>query len=278
MDLSIAIVSWNTRDLLNQCLGSIFEATQGIEFEVIVVDNASSDGSADMVRADYPQVCLIPNEGNVGFPSANNQAYRSSHGRHFMLLNPDTICSDGALAGLTRFLDDHPGAGAVGPLVLNPDQTLQYSWARFPTFGSELRGVLDRRIGSAGDLPHTAEQVRAIGPFETDWVGGCSLMIRRAAVEGIGLMDETFFMYNEETDWCLRLRKQGWSVWVEPSASIVHLGGQSSSRVPAQAARHLRASKSKYFAKHHGWFAGAAVYAALSLRSCVGRICARRAV
>lgn len=252
MDLSIAIVSWNTCKLLDGCLRSVFETTHGIEIEVVVVDNLSSDDSVEMVRSQYPQVKLIENSENAGFPKANNQAYRVSTGRHFMLLNPDTICRQGALAGLVGFLDDRPDVGAVGPLVLNPDDTLQYSWAGFPTFINEVRGILDRRI--KGHLtPTNAEHVRAIGPFETDWIGGCALVIRRAAVDDIGLMDESFFMYNEETDWCCRLRRQGWGVWVDPSIEIVHYGGQSSSKASSQSARHLIASKELYFRKHYSW-------------------------
>ncbi len=265
MDLSIAIVSWNTRELLDDCLRSVFETTNGLEYEVIVVDNLSSDDSVDMVRSTYPQVRLIENQDNVGFPKANNQAYGVSSGRHFMLLNPDTICREGALVGLVRFLDEHPDVGAVGPLVLNPDETLQYSWARFPRLITEIRGILDRRIDGF-KTPTTAEQVREIGPFATDWVGGCAMVIRRTAVEQIGLMDESFFMYNEETDWCYRLHKQGWSVWVEPSTEIVHLGGQSSSRAKSRSAKHLRDSKRHYFSKHYGVLSGGLLYAVLSAK------------
>ncbi|MGI6296558.1 MAG: glycosyltransferase family 2 protein [Armatimonadota bacterium] len=271
MDLSIAIVSWNTRELLDDCLRSIFDTTQGIEYEVIVVDNKSSDDSVDMVRSTYPQVKFIENQDNVGFPKANNQAYQVSSGRHFMLLNPDTICREGSLAGLVRFLDEHSDAGAVGPLVLNPDETLQYSWARFPRLITEIRGILDRRI-EGFETPTTAEQVREMGPFVTDWIGGCALVIRRTAVEQIGLMDESFFMYNEETDWCYRLHKQGWSVWVEPSSEIVHLGGQSSSRAKSRSAKHLRDSKRHYFSKHHGMLSGGLLYAILSAKCCIGNV------
>jgi GT2 family glycosyltransferase len=271
LDLSIAIVSWNTCDLLEDCLRSVFETTDDIDFEVIVVDNASDDDSVEMVRSRYPQVKIIENSDNAGFPKANNQAYAVSSGRHFMLLNPDTICCRGALAGLVGFLDERLYAGAVGPLVLNPDQTLQYSWSRFPTFINEVRGVLDRRI-EGHPTPATADHVRAIGPFETDWVGGCALMIRRAAVEDIGLMDESYFMYNEETDWCYRLRQKGWGVWVDPSTEIVHYGGQSSSKASSQSARHLRNSKRRYFSKYYGSVVGMLIYSILAIKACAFQI------
>lgn len=256
MDLSISIVSWNTKDLLDQCLRSIYDGTRGIKFEIIVVDNASSDDSPHMVLRKYPQVRLIQNDKNVGFAKANNQAYEISCGRHFLLLNPDTIVHDGALKGLVEFLDEHPEVGAVGPLVLNADGSLQYSWAKFPTFFSEVMGKLDRRIGPSGYWPSTVEEVQAVGPFEVDWIGGCCFMIRRSAVEQIGLMDESLFMYCEETDWCKRLSKAGWSLQVFPKSTIVHLGGKSSEQVPDMSRRHLRLSKSKFFCKHHGFLLG----------------------
>ena len=266
MDLSVSIVSWNTRELLDQCLGSVCATADGLDFEVVVVDNASGDGSVEMVRESYPQAVLVANSDNVGFASANNQALAVSTGRHFLLLNPDTICRPGALARLVRFLDEHPRCGAVGPLVLNPDETLQYSWAAFPTFWSEARGRLDRRIAGSGRLPTTADETRAIGPFKADWIGGCCLMARREAIDAVGPMDESLFMYSEETDWCLRLVRAGWEVWVEPAAQIVHLGGQSSALIPDEAASRVRISKRKYFAKHYGRMAGAALGAALGLK------------
>ena len=267
MDLSIAIVSWNTRDVLDQCLRSVYETVKGIEFEVIVVDNASSDGSAEMIRDRYPRATLIANEGNAGFAAANNQAYRACAGRHFMLLNPDTICREGALAGLVRFLDENPAAGAVGPLVTNDDGTIQYSWARFPTIWSESIGYLNRRIGQSGFLPITDDETRDRGPFRVDWIGGCCLMIRREAVEKIGLMDESLFMYSEETDWCMRLCRAGWEVWVDPGCEIVHLGGKSSDQAKPETARYLRMSKRQYFRKHHGVWPAAAVGAVLAVKA-----------
>jgi hypothetical protein len=267
MDLSIAIVSWNTRDLLDGCLRSVYDTTREIEFEVIVVDNASADGSPEMVGEKYARAMLIANPDNVGFAAGNNQAYRASAGRHFLLLNPDTTCREGVITGLVRFLDEHPAAGAVGPLVTNDDGTLQYSWAAFPTLWSEMAGRLDRRIGRSGVLPLTADETRMQGPFKADWIGGCCLMIRREAAEQIGPMDESLFMYSEETDWCMRLRKARWEVWVDPSCEIAHLGGKSSDLAKAQSARHLRMSKRQYFRKHHGVWPAAAVGTVLAVKA-----------
>lgn len=266
MDLSISIVNWNTRDLLDQCLASVYETAYGIEFEVIVVDNASGDGSADMVESRYPDVKLVANRNNIGFSAANNQAYRESRGRFFLLLNPDTICLPNTLQRLVSFLDSNPRAGAVGPLVLNADKTLQPSWARFPTLWAEVRGTLVRKIGDDGVSPITADEVRRLGPFRADWIGGCCFMIRRSAVEQIGLMDESLFMYCEETDWCKRLAQGGWEVWLEPASEIIHLGGQSSRQISARANAQLRKSKVTYFRKHHGVLQALLLQFALALK------------
>ncbi len=267
MDLSIAIVSWNTREVLGDCLRSVYETGSGVDFEVIVVDNASSDGSPEMVRESFPQARLVANSENLGFAKANNQAWQVSKGRYFLLLNPDTLCRTGALGALVRFMDCTPEAGALGPLVLNSDETLQHSWARFPTLTSEILGKLDRRT-QGGMLPQTARETRALGAFQADWVGGCAMMVRGSAIGQIGLMDESLFMYNEETDWCKRLREAGWTIWVEPGAEIVHLGGRSSDKAPARTRLHLRRSKVRYFSKHHGRLQGLILGAVLATKSC----------
>lgn len=266
MDLSISIVSWNTREVLDQCLKSIYENTSGIDFEVIVVDNASSDGSAGMVRDKYPQARLIENADNVGFAVANNQAFEAADSEFFLLLNPDTVVRRDALQDLAAFLDRHDRAGAVGPLVLNADGSLQYSWAKFPTVWSELRGSLVRRIEPGGCMPDTADAVRSLRPFQVDWVGGCCLMVRRSAVKQIGLMDESFFMYSEETDWCYRLHRTGWEVWLNPAAEIVHLGGQSSDKAHDRSRRILHESKVRYARKHWGGFAACVLHAGLGAK------------
>lgn len=254
----------------------MYETTHGIEFEVIVVDNASDDCSAEMVRDKYPDAVVLANRENSGFSTANNQAYRESHGRHFLLLNPDTVCLPGSLEKLVRFLDQNPGAGAVGPLVLSGDRTLQHSWARFPTVWTEARGVLVRRIEPDRVWPTTADQVRAFGSFRADWIGGCCFMIRRSAVEQIGLMDESLFMYSEETDWCKRLADAGWEVWLEPASEIIHLGGQSSSQASKRASEQLRRSKVAYFRKHHGAFQAHLLQLALQARGMAKRtLCGR---
>lgn len=252
MDLSVLIVSWNTRKLLDRCLSSVFETTCNIDTEVIVVDNASSDGSAEMVCSTYPSVRLISNDSNTGFARANNQAIGHSSGKHILLLNPDTICLKGSLEKLVQFLRANPGAGVVAPLVLNPDGSLQHSWARFPTLFLEAMGNLDRRVLSQQANPKTPDETRSLGQFPVDWIGGACFMARRSAIDEVGPLDEDLFMYCEETDWCLRFASAGWQAWVEPDAQIIHLGGQSSRQVPFETRRRLAASKLSLFSKHRG--------------------------
>ena len=185
-DLSIVIVNWNVRDWLRRCLTSI-QATGGPEVEVIVVDNASSDGSADMVRAEFPHATLIANADNRGFPAGNNQGFAAAHGRYVMALNPDTEVVGDALACLVSYLDGHPRLGALGPQLLNPDGTVQSSRRRFPTFATALfestwlQGVAPRRILRryyVEDVPDSVVQ-------EVDWVTGACLVVRRAVLEQV---------------------------------------------------------------------------------------------
>ena len=225
--LSVVIVSYNTRELLRMCLASVLRAGPT---EVTVVDNASADDSAKMVQADFPQVRLIASEQNLGFVRANNLALGESHGDHLLLLNPDAELQEGALSTLQGFLDARPRAGAVGPRLVYGDGALQHAAFRFPTL---LQTYFDffpwpaRLLQSTvnGRYPLTAYSGQ---PFQVDFVLGACLMIRRAAMEQVGLLDERYFMYCEEMDWCKRLGQAGWGVWCEPGAVVVHREAQSS--------------------------------------------------
>lgn len=258
-DLSIIVVNWNTRELLRQCLRSVVAATSGIAYEIIVVDNGSADGSVQLVRDEFPQARCIANRENRGFARANNQGIAASSGRHLLLLNSDTIVRPGALVKLVHFVEAHPGVGIAGPELRNGDGTLQLSWARFPTLASELRGVNVRR---RQPFPSAADPQA----YRVDWIGGACLLIRRATVEQIGLLDERFFMYSEETDWCFRARQQGWDVCLVPAAQVIHLGGQSSRKASARMKAELYGSKAHFFAKHYS--RGHARLFALLLRGC----------
>ena len=269
IDLSIIIVNWNTRDLLEQCLSSVYATTHDIPFEVFVVDNASSDGSVEIVRERFPEVQLIENEENLGFAKANNQAIRESKGRYILLLNSDTVVLSGAIERMIEFMDGHPEAGAVGAKLLNPDGSFQASYNDFPTPLSEL--VLLAGLSRVVYNPYYPSYPPDLSNErrECDWVGGACLMVRKEAIEEVGLLDENYFMYVEEVDWCYRLRKAGWKVYYLPEAQIVHWGGQSSRRERGKARRLLRKSELLFFKKHYGPLLATCLQIAICLFSLV---------
>ncbi|MFQ3661914.1 MAG: glycosyltransferase family 2 protein [Chloroflexaceae bacterium] len=244
-DLAIIIVNWNTRQLLLDCLAAIPAATPGITAEIWVVDNGSTDGSVTAVQSYHPEVRIIANRDNKGFAAANNQAIRASDSRHVLLLNSDTVARPGSLTALARFLDAHPEVGMVGSRLLNPDGSLQPSWAMFPSIFTELVG---KKLRLRWRYP-TRDGSRA---YSTDWVDGAVLMIRRSILPQVGLMDEHYFMYSEEVDWCYRTRRAGYQICYLPDAEVVHLGGQSSKQAATRMKYELYRSKLRFFNKHYG--------------------------
>jgi N-acetylglucosaminyl-diphospho-decaprenol L-rhamnosyltransferase len=231
VDVSIILVSWNTRGLLLACIDSLPAAIGNLRADVWVVDNDSHDDSVAAVRSHHPHVRLIENLANVGFAAANNQAIRTSEGRYVLLLNSDTVARPGSIEVLVRFADDHPRAGAVGGQLLNPDGSFQASRSCFPSLWSETLNAtgLGRRLYGPwypGYGPHQSQQ-----PRRAEVLPGACMLVRRAAIEQIGLMDDAYFMYSEETDWCLRLHRAGWELWYLPDARILHHGGQSTRQV-----------------------------------------------
>lgn len=255
MDLSIIIVSWNTRDLLAHCLSSIFTHPPPGKFEVIVVDNASVDGTAAMVRERFPWVRLMAMERNLGFAAANNRAIETGQGRYLLLLNPDTIVQSGALIALVDFMDKTPDAGAAGSLLLNSDGTLQISCYPVPTLGRELWRLfhLDRLSPRA---VYPMADWAADVPRAVDTIQGASFMVRRDVLHRTGSLDESFFMYSEEVDWCLRIRSAGWKIYWVPDSRVVHHGGQSSSQVQSKMFLQLYRGKLTFFRKHYGRISG----------------------
>lgn len=260
VDLSIVIVSWNVRDLLRRCLASI-SALRSPLIEIIVVDNGSTDGSAAMVRDEFPTVNLVVSERNLGYPGGNNVGLRMAHGRYVMILNPDTEVCAGALAALVAYADAHPDVGVVGPQLLNPDGSVQSSRRRFPTFATALfestwlQPLAPRRLLERYYVLDQPDDVM----LDVDWVDGAALMARREAVEQVGLLDEGFFMYSEELDWCRRFRQAGWRVVYLPEAKIIHHRGKSSDQVVAARHIHFNTSKVRYFRKYHGSLAAEAL-------------------
>lgn len=255
LKLSIILVSWNTRALLADCLASVYAHAPSVPYEVLVVDNASSDDSAQMVRAQFPQARLIESPTNVGFAQGNNLAVPLCRGEYLLLLNPDTVVKPDAFDSLVRFLDANPQAGAVGSMLLNPDETLQPSCHPAPKLSRELWRLfhLDkiRPYGSYRMHDWSTDQ-----PREVDVIQGASLLLRREIVDRIGFLDGDYFMYSEEVDLCYRMQQAGWRLYWEPRSRVIHYGGQSTKLVAADMFQQLYLGKLKYFRKHYGAAAG----------------------
>jgi N-acetylglucosaminyl-diphospho-decaprenol L-rhamnosyltransferase len=252
MDLSIIIVNWNTRDFLLKCVQSVFESTDNLLYEVIVVDNASSDGSQAMIRGRFPQVRMIENVENVGFVRANNQAMSTCRGRYVLLLNSDAEATHGSLSELVYFMDRHPAAAVVGPRLVNPDFSFQASHTPFPNLTQEFLKLssIGRRLVRP-TYPSFGPQIEK-GPQMTDYVEGACLLVRRDAMDRVGKLDERIFMYTEEVDWCYRFVQAGWQVWYIPHAEVIHHGGQSTKMRPGTMEAQLYRSRVYFFKKHYG--------------------------
>jgi GT2 family glycosyltransferase len=280
-DLSVCILSWNTEWLLYRCLSSIFRpededvaaamaraglphcsGADRIELEVIVVDNASSDGSADMVERDFPGVKLVRSSQNLGFPGGNNLGYRHAGGRYFLLLNSDTVVPKGTFTALVEYADTDPRAGLIGPRVLNPDGTLQMSCRRFPSLGAGLfRNTPLGRLfpNNRFTRDYLMTDFKHDEVCEVDWLSGCALMARREMIEQVGLLDETFFMYCEDVDWAYRARAAGWRNLYVPSASLIHEIGRSTDKAVNRMIIQFHRSMYHFFLKHYAATANPAV-------------------
>ncbi|OHB60979.1 MAG: hypothetical protein A2168_07180 [Planctomycetes bacterium RBG_13_50_24] len=256
MDVSVIIVNWNTKGLLRDCLSSVYEHAGEIDYEIIVIDNASTDGSAEMVKNDFRQVILIENSNNRGFAAANNQGMAIAKGRYVLLLNSDTVVLDNAIANTVRFADANPEVAVTGCRVLNSDRTLQRTCFMFPS-------ILNMLLSSTY-LYKLFPKNKFFGREQMTWwdrndvrqvnvVTGCFMLVRREAVEQVGVMDERFFMYCEETDWCYRFREEGWKVMFAPVGEIIHFGGQSTSQKRVAMIVQLRLSILKFMKKHYSW-------------------------
>jgi GT2 family glycosyltransferase len=257
-DLSIIIVNWNTRDLLKQCLTSVFEHTHQLTYEIFVVDNASSDGSAEMVEQEFPAVRLIKNTENHGFSKANNQALAKASGRYLLLLNSDTKITDNAFLQMTQFMEMHPSVGMAGPQLLNPDESRQYSCDYFPR--RPLMLLRDKILDCCWPQNRFSRQGKMrewdyATSFQVDYLIGAVLLIRRETFERIGPLDEQFFMYAEDIDWCYRSVRAGWENYYLGETHVVHYNRGSSEKTAAQAQRliHLRTSSLlRFYKKHYG--------------------------
>ncbi|UCC63976.1 MAG: glycosyltransferase family 2 protein [Anaerolineae bacterium] len=254
-DLSIVIVNWNTRDLLARCLEAVYKTTSKLDFEVIVVDNGSTDGSQEMVRKEFPHVSLIANTNNLGFTKANNQAIRGSQGRYVLLLNSDAFVREHTIEQMVAFLDRHPEAGMAGCKLLYEDGRLQPSCYTFPTLFTEfcIATQLDKLFPKS---PVFGQYCMTYWDFdevrEVDVIMGAFMLVRAAAIDQVGLMDERYFMYSEEVDWCYRFREKGWKIYFYPDAEAVHLGGGTTRQVRVEMLVQMYRSRIDFFRKHYG--------------------------
>ncbi len=267
-DVSMVLVSYNTRQLLRECLQTVF-AQKGVSMEVFVVDNASRDGSVDMVNEEFPQVTLICSAANLGFAAANNRAFVQAKGRYVVMLNTDAFLRPGDLARAVELMDCNPSAGLAGARLVGRDGEDQPSARQFPSITNDLLVLtgLSSRFPSSrffGKADRTwADPAQ---PAEVDWVPGAFSIIRRSVLEAVGHFDERFFLYYEEVDLCRRIIAAGWKVWYWPQLIVVHIGGESSRQVQqlsmsksgSQLSLWRMRSALLYYRKHHPlktWFA-----------------------
>jgi GT2 family glycosyltransferase len=253
VELSIIIVNYDTVDYLRQCLESIERFPPGCRYEVLVVDNDSPDGSADLVRERFPEARLLLLRENVGFARANNLALRQARGRHLLLLNSDTQVLEGSLDGLLEAMASNPHVGAVGCKQLDGNQQLQLTWGRFPTFLHEIvRKALHWRMRIDGSQVREYLDRKYNAPSTVDWVSGSCLLVRREAMEEAGALDENIFMYFEDIDWCRRIQLHGWGILYEPGVRILHYGGVSAARHLIDALVAYRRSQFYFCRKYYG--------------------------
>ena len=250
--LSVVVVSYNRRDLLARCLDAVLGDADAPDLELFVVDNASHDGSAQMVAEQYPGVRLIANQENIGFGKANNRAFAQARGRYLLMLNPDTIARPGALRALVEYAEAHPEAGAVGGRLEYEDGTFQHSAFRFPDWKQALFGFFDGFVplDSAVNGRYPPEQYER--PFLAEHLLGACLLLRREALEQVGAIDPAFFMYFEETDLCVRLRAAGWQNVYLPAARIVHVGAGSTSAASEKMSVEFHRSQAIFYRRHRG--------------------------
>jgi len=225
LDLSIVIINWNTKKLLLDCLASVFETVKDVSIEIWLVDNASIDGSVEAVRELYPSVNIIQNQKNVGFAAANNQAFTKIRGRYALLLNTDTVMTEGAVETIYNFMEHQTDVGMACGQLMNKDGSKQNSFANFPSlvtliFGNSLLQLLFPK-------KYPSKRKTNFRPMEVDSCIGACMMVRGEAMETVGWLDESFFFFFEETDWAHRMKQAGWKVCMVPSARIFHLQGQS---------------------------------------------------
>jgi GT2 family glycosyltransferase len=253
VDLSIVIVNWNTRDLLKDCLQSVWSSLAGVEAEVIVVDNASTDGSVEMARSHFPATRLIANPDNRGFAAANNQGFDIARGRHVLLLNSDTIVHGDVLARSVEYMDHNPDVGMMGCRVLNGDGSTQMTCSRFPTFANLLLQTTGaNRLGGSFFSRYQMLDWNRKDERDVEVISGCYLVVRAEVISDIGYLDEAFFCYGEETDWCRRCSNAGWRLVFAPVGEITHFGSGSTRKMNHRRDLMLTEGTIRLHQKHGG--------------------------
>ncbi len=258
IDVSIIIPSWNAKNFLHECIKSILEDTSNYQREIIVIDNASTDGSPEMVVDQFPQIKLIQNEENLGFAKACNIGMRVAKGQYVVIVNSDVIVRKECISRMVAYMDQHTEIGILGPKILGQDGTVQRSCMGFPTlWNSFCRALaLDTIFPSSklfgGQLMTfwSHESIRRV-----DVINGCFWMVRQDALKNVGLLDEDFFMYSEDKDWCKRFRKEGWEVTFYPEAEAIHFEAGSSSNAPVKFYMEMQRANLQYWKKHHNYAA-----------------------
>jgi hypothetical protein len=262
-------VNYNTKRFLLECISSVFEQTSEVDFEIFVVDNNSTDGSVNEVKARFPRIKIIENQNNLGFPKANNQALKLMKGKYALLLNPDTLILDKALSKMVNFMEHNKSTGMLGCRILNGDGSLQRAAFPPPSLWTSITSKLNIERLSPGkgsryyhrhlerlfpanltNCYYDSKYRTARGSFRVGWVSGACLLIRRSSIEDIGFMDENLFLFGEDADWCCRAKEKGWGVMTLPEAQIIHFGGMSTSgalSISIESGHHSRL----YFAKKH---------------------------
>ena len=268
LEVSVIIVSWNAKQHLLNCLSSLSNQS-GVVGEIIAVDNGSNDGSSEMVARQFSQVKLIKNGENLGFAKANNIGIKASRGRYLCLVNSDVIVLDDCIDSLVKFMDRNPSVGMAGPRILNQDRTLQVSCRSFPSIWNNLCQAL----GLNYLFPKSAFFSEPFMKYwahdkerKVDVITGCFWMVRRKAIDEAGLLDEDFFIYGEDIDWCRRFHKAGWDVVFYPEAQAIHIGRASSSNAPIKFYLEMQKADVQYWRKHHGRIGRAGYLAIILIR------------
>jgi N-acetylglucosaminyl-diphospho-decaprenol L-rhamnosyltransferase len=247
VDMSIVLVGWNNKAYLEPCLDSLYNGNLKSSFDVVVVDNGSTDGSQEMLHANYPEVMIIQNEKNEGLGKASNQGIVATKGKYVLLLNNDTIVNGPSFDLMVNYLDNHPKVGAVGGKLLNEDGSTQACYNKFSSLSEEF--LIATRLGELFSRGYPAimeaEDIKSV-----DWIGSACLLIRRSALDQVGLLDEEYFIYGDEADIQYRLKKAGWEIVFLPQATTIHFGGRSMTRWPRR--KRVYRGKMLFYKKNYG--------------------------